>query len=194
MKNEDVSIIKLLLEHRNEDLNINRIAVILTKDYKTVHTIVKRLEKLGVIRIKEFGKSLKVELINKLHPFVFLAEYTRRDEILKNKDLTVMLDYFLNEVKTKCFVLLLFGSYAKKKATKHSDIDLMFIVPDNGSENIETVINNIAALLPLKLHVNVFKESEFIKMKNSKEITVGSEAISNNVILYGIEMYYELIR
>jgi len=194
MKNEDVSIIKLLLEHKNEDLNINNIACLLKKNYKTVYTIVKRLEDLKIITVKRFGKSLKVELVNKLHFFVFLAEYERKEEILKNKDLTVMLDSFLNGIKTKCFILLLFGSYAKKSNTKNSDIDLMFIVPDEDKEETEKNMHNIASLLPLNLHINVFKESEFINMKNSKEITVGSEAMNNNIILYGIEMYYELIK
>jgi len=31
-------------------------------------------------------------------------------------------------------------------------------------------------------------------MKRSKEVTVGSEAIKNNVILHGIEYYYEMIQ
>ncbi len=194
MKNEDVSVIKALLEHKNEDLNITRIAAILDKDYKTVHTIIKRLESLGVIIVKEFGRSLKVELVNKLHPLVFSAEYERQEEILKNKNLSVMLDSFLGGIKTKCFVLLLFGSHAKKTAGKHSDIDLLFIVPDECMPNLESAVYNMASLLPLKLHINVFKESEFIKMKNSKEATVGSEAISNNIILYGIETYYSLIK
>lgn len=194
MNNANVSIIKLLLEYRNEDLNISRIATILSKDYKTVHTIVKRLERLGVINIKEFGKSLKVELINKLHPTLFLAEYERREEILKSKNFSVMLDTFLEGIKTKCFILLLFGSHAKRKATKNSDIDLMFIIPDEDAKHMDSTIHNISSLLPLKIHINVFKESEFIKMKNSKETTVGSEAIKNNIILYGIEIYYELIK
>ena len=59
---------------------------------------------------------------------------------------------------------------------------------------MEKSIHHIASLNPLKLHLNLFKESEFIAMKKSKEFTVGSEAIKNNIILYGTEQYYELIR
>ena len=70
----------------------------------------------------------------------------------------------------------------------------MFIVPDAAEEKMEKEIHNIASTLPLKLHVNVFKESEFKAMKNSKETTVGSEAIENNIILHGIELYYEIIQ
>src|SRR3989344_3690640 len=146
MKDNDVLIIKMLLEHKNEDLNISSISEHLQKDYKTIHTIVKRLERLRIIRIKEFGKSLKVELMNILHPSVFLAEHERRTDVLKNKDLAVMLDSFLNGIETKCFVLLLFGSYAKKITTKHSDIDLMFIVPNKLEDEMEKKIYGIASL------------------------------------------------
>ncbi len=89
--------------------------------------------------------------------------------------------------------MLLFGSYAKKTQSKESDIDLMFIAPDS-DEKFESKIRNIARIIPLKLHINVFKESEFKAMKNSKILTVGQEVINSNIILYGIENYYELIK
>ena len=97
-------------------------------------------------------------------------------------------------MSTKLFILLVFGSYSKKTHTKHSDIDLMFIVPDAEEGKMEKEIYNIASTLPLKLHLNIFKESEFKAMKNSKETTVGSEAIENNIILHGIESYYEMVQ
>lgn len=81
----------------------------------------------------------------------------------------------------------------KKTQTKHSDIDLFFIVLD-ADKDFEQKVLSIAQLIPLQLHVNVFSESEFIAMKKSKENTVGSEVIKNNIILYGIEAYYELLQ
>ena len=88
----------------------------------------------------------------------------------------------------------MFGSYAKKTQTKHSDIDLLFIVPDSEEERMEKEIQTITRLLPLNLHTNIFTETDFKHMKNSKEITVGSEAMKNNIILHGIETYYEMIQ
>jgi hypothetical protein len=76
--------------------------------------------------------------------------------------------------------------------TKHSDIDLMFIVPDV-EEIMEKEINSIIRTLPLKIHANIFTESEFLAMKNSREITVVSEAMKHNIIIHGIESYYVLI-
>ncbi len=193
MKNQDSIIVRTILEHKEKDLSIADLSKLTKKDYKTAHTIVKRLEKNKLITLQQFGKSYKVILNSTAHPLIFEAEYARREEILQDKNLRVMLDYFKKGLKTSLYVLLLFGSYAKKKQTMHSDIDLFFLAPDADKEFEQKVLNT-AQLIPLKLHVNVFSESEFIAMKKSKEQTVGSEVIKNSIILYGIEAYYELLQ
>ena len=192
MKSKEGEVIKLLIENREKELSINQIAKLLKKDYKNTHNIVTRLSKANIVELTPFGKSHRVTLLNKAHPLIFEAEYIRRKEFLKNKDLAVMSDSF-KSFHSKLYILLVFGSYAKKTQTKHSDIDLLFIAPDMAEEKMEKEIQNIAGTLPLKIHVNIFKESDFKAMKNSKETTVGSEAIKNNIILHGVELYYEMI-
>ncbi len=192
MKSNEVEVIKLLIENRDKELNINYVAKLLKKDYKNAHNIISRLSKMQLVKLQPFGRSHRVILLNRVHPLVFEAEYIRRNELLRNKDIAIMCDSF-NRMHSKLYVLLLFGSYAKKTQTKHSDIDLMFIVPDAAEDKMEREIQNIASILPLKIHMNIFRESDFKAMKNSKEITVGSEAMKNNIILHGIEPYYELL-
>ncbi|MBI5397944.1 nucleotidyltransferase domain-containing protein [Candidatus Woesearchaeota archaeon] len=193
MKSKEVDIIKLLIENKEKELSINQIAKLLKKDYKNAHNIVTRLSKIRVVRLEPFGKSYRVTIFNKVHPLIYEAEYLRRQELLKNKDIAVMYDSF-QSMHSKLYVLLVFGSYAKKTQTKQSDIDLMFIVPDEAEERVEKEIENITGTLPLKIHINIFKESDFIAMKKSKEVTIGSEAIIKNIILHGIEFYYEMIQ
>ncbi len=193
MKSQEATIIKVLLENRDQELNISTLSKLLHKDYKTTYTIVKRLEKKNLITLEQFGKSFKIVLHLAAHPLVFEAEYARREEILRDKNLKIMVDYFKNGLKTSLYTLLLFGSYAKKKNSQHSDIDLFFIAPDS-DKDFEKKVMAITLLIPLKLHIQVFTEKEFAAMKKSKETTVGSEVIKNNIILYGIEAYYELLQ
>ncbi len=194
MMRKDCIIIKYLLEHKEQEMNINSLAEALQIDYKTVYTIIKRLEKENIVCLKIFGKAQKIELNQRSNPLLFQAEFERKNEFLKNKDMKVMFDYFMKGLPTQFFIFLVFGSYAKKKQTKQSDIDLFFIVSNEEYIRMEKSIHHIASLIPLKLHVNLFKESEFIAMKKSKEFTVGSEVIKNNIILYGMEQYYGLIQ
>src|SRR3989338_654457 len=129
MKHQETIIIKTLLDHKDTELSIAHLSRLTHKDYKTTHTIIKRLEKNKIVTLQQFGKSYKVILNNTAHPLIFEAEYIRREDLLKDKNLRVMLDYFKKGLKTSLYVLLLFGSYAKKTQTKHSDIDLFFIPP-----------------------------------------------------------------
>ena len=193
MKSKEVEIIKLLIENKEKEVSINQITKNLNKAYKNAHNIVTRLSKMQLVRLEPFGKSYRVLLLNKPHPIIYETEYLRRQELLKNKDIAVMYDSFKG-LNSKLYVLLVFGSYAKKTQTKHSDIDLMFIVHDTEEEKMEKEITSITNTLPLNIHVNIFKESDFIAMKNSKEVTVGSEVIMKNIILHGIESFYEMLQ
>ena len=193
MRSKDSTIIKFLIEHKNEELNILKISKALKMDYKNVYSIIKRLEKILLVKIETFGQSSRVKLNAQAHPLVFEAEFERRKDVLKDKNLAVMLSNFKRTIKSRLYVLLLFGSYAKKTQTKSSDIDLMFICTDGLEDAFEKDANRVARSIPLPLHPLVFSESQFIEMINAKESNVGQEALKNNIILYGIEQYYGMV-
>ncbi len=193
MKGKESEIIKFLIENKNDEFNILKISKSIGIDYKNVHSIVNRLKKSELLKIEQFGKSNRIRLIEKAHPLIFEAEFERRNDILKDKNLAVMLSSFKRGIKSNLYILLLFGSYAKKTQTKNSDIDLMFICPDPLEGGFERNIGRIARSMPLKLHPLVFSEKQFAEMANSKESNVGHEALKNNVILYGIEAFYGMI-
>lgn len=85
------------------------------------------------------------------------------------------------------FIALLFGSHAKGTANKHSDTDILTIGGD------EKKIQATLDLLPDKIHLTAIGYEDFINMLKSKEFTVVSEALKNNIILLGIEDYYRLV-
>ncbi|MFT4308905.1 MAG: nucleotidyltransferase domain-containing protein [Candidatus Woesearchaeota archaeon] len=193
MQKADVKVIQALLDYNNLRLSIRGLAKILKKDYKNMHNIIMRLANNNIVVLEPFGNAHKVTLVKKPHPYIFEAEHNRREDILRNKTIRAVLSYY-NNMSTVFFVLLLFGSYAKRNPTRHSDIDLLFIIPDGLEEIMNKEIMSISSTIPLPLHINVFNETEFKSMSMSKEFTVGSEAINNNIILHGTEYFYEMIR
>jgi len=193
MKSKDSTVIKFLIENKDKEFNILNIAEAMDMDYKNVYSIVKRLEKGSLVRIETFGQSSRVKLNTLIHPLIFEAEFERRKEILKDKNIAVMLSNFKRAIKSRLYIMLLFGSYAKKIQTKNSDIDLMVICPDGLEDGFEKGVNRVANSMPLPLHALVFSESQFVEMMNAKDSNVGKEALKNNVILYGIEQYYGMI-
>ena len=190
---EELSVVKALLGHKGLELSIRALAGLIRKDYKNTYVAVKRLEKAGVLTVELFGNTSRVLLSTIASPILFTAEFERRAELIKKKDFAVMLDSF-TQLRSRFYVLLLFGSYAKGTATKHSDIDLLFVVPKAFEVEFEKEINTLVKTLPLPFHIHVFSDNDFKAMNKSKEVTVGSQAIQHNVVLHGIETYYELLQ
>lgn len=182
----NINILGHLLSNRGKKLTINQISKDLNINYRIAHTKIKELEKEGLIIAEKAGKSLLCSLSGNFDEKIFCAEYQRMQKIIKNNDLKTIRKRFM-EAKQN-FILLLFGSYAKGAQTKNSDIDLLAI-----SEN-EKELAGIAELIPKKIHLSVVSYKSFLQMNNSKELTVVSEALKNNIILIGIENYYRLIK
>lgn len=180
----NIKILIFLLNNKEKKFTINQISKVLDINYRIAHTQVKLLEKENLIKTEIAGNSLLCSLTNVFNDKIFVAEYYRKQKIL-NKDFKIIVKRF--EEAKQNYILLLFGSYAKNTHNKHSDIDLLSITED------EKEIHDIAGLLPQKIHLTTITIKQFLAMKNSKELTVVSEAISNNIILIGIENYYRLL-
>jgi predicted transcriptional regulator len=183
----DVKILKFLLDRKNEKFTIKKISENLKINYRIAYEQVMKLEKDGLLTITRMGNSNICEFTYKFSQMVFEAEYSRRENFLKkNSDILVM-QRMLEELKFP-FISLLFGSHVKGTAGKHSDVDILAI---GGDEN---EIDSKLSLLPLKIHLTAVSYKSFMEMAKSRDFTVGSEAMKNNVILIGIEEYYRLLK
>ena len=184
-----LKIVKLFIEN-SKPKTIREISKQISADYRITYTATQRLIQQNILKTQTVGKSSLCELNSSYYGIeMYEAETERKDKILKNRNIKQLYKEIMSKVKTSFFVLLLFGSYAKNKQTKTSDIDLLFI---SSEKNFENKISDILSLLPLKTHPLVFTEEEFIRMKDTKKPNVVQEAIENNIILYGIEAYYRL--
>jgi len=186
-KQNSIKILKYLISHDNEMLNISNIAKGANIDYKNTYNIVKNFQKDKIVNLKRIGNYNIVQFSKKLNPLVYEAEFNRREQVFKNKEIKAIFSYLKNLYFPK--IILLFGSHAKGFANHNNDIDLMVIVKKNKKVEIERTLNT----LPFDIHLIFFTYEEFISMSISKEFTVVSEAIKNNIIIHGIEDYYNLL-
>jgi|SRR3989344_3676836 len=182
-------IIKLFLGDKKPK-TIREISQKIKADYKITHVASQRLIAQQILNAETVGKSSLCTLNEDYYGFeIYNAENERKEQIFKNKNILQLYKEIMGKTETGFFVLLLFGSYAKSKQTESSDIDLLFI---SNEKNFENKITDLLSLLPLKTHYLVFTEEEFVRMKNSKKLTVIQEAIESNIILYGTETYYKI--
>lgn len=188
MKTE-LKIIRHLIESKKPE-TIREIAQQIEADYRITYIAIQRLIEKKVLKVQTVGKSSLCRLDERYYGIeIYEAEDERRGEILKNRNINQLYKEIMSKVKTSLFILFLFGSYVKGKQTKSSDIDLLFI---SNESNFEHKISDVLSLVPLKTHILVFTEEDFTRMKDSKKSNVIQEAIKSNVILYGIEAYYQL--
>ncbi len=189
-------VLKTILEHQNELLNINTISKLSKLDYKNTYNIIKDLEEKNVIYCKIFGKSKIIFLNKKINPLLFETEYNRRKEFLqKNKKINLLYEKLLQ--LNFPFIILIFGSKVKKQykkqnrsKNKNSDIDFLIIT----EEKYVFKIKEILELYPINIHPTFINYEEFVLMLKNKEFSVVSEAIKQNIILFGIEEYYEILQ
>ena len=183
-------ILKFLIEHREKSFSINEIAKSINSDYKLVYINIEKLEKTGLVNVKKLGNRNQCEFTNNFNFQVLKVEEKRKRDSLKNQNFKVINER-LKQIKSPFFIFLVFGSYAKKTQKKGSDIDLCLITAD---KKINSKIHQMINLIPLDIHLLDFTVLEFLKMLKTKEDNVGKEIMKNNIILYGIENFYELIK
>ncbi|MEK6885641.1 MAG: nucleotidyltransferase domain-containing protein [Nanoarchaeota archaeon] len=185
MANETIEILKLLMDNREETFSIRKISQLRDINYKSAYIALKFLSREKLVDLKKVGNTITCIFNNNFNDLVFKAESLRREDLFKNKDFLII-HKRLSELKFP-FIALLFGSYAKGTAKKHSDIDLLTL---GGNED---KIQEAISLLPDKIHLTSLSYESFIKMIKSKDRSVVSEVIKKNIILIGIEEYYRLL-
>ena len=185
MANEAHNILRILIENPEERYSIRKLSKLRKINYKSAYQAVMKLEKEGIVNFERVGNTINCSFSKRLNPSVFAVEYERRKEILKDSNLSVMYNNF--KAIPFQFVLLLFGSHAKKTAIKHSDIDLLAITEH------QKEVERAASILPLDIHLTALSNKDFTSMVKSRELTVVSEAMKKNIILIGIDDYYRVL-
>ncbi len=185
MDNERLAILKLLIEHPEEAWSIRKISLRRGINYKSAYQAVHKLRQEGAVTLSTYGNTSICTFSRKWSESTLRVEYARLQELLHDKNFKVI-HARLSTISSQ-FILLLFGSYAKKTYTQHSDIDLLLIT-DKPAE-----IKNAVELIPLNIHLTVITYAEFITMLKSREFTVVSEAVKKNIILFGMEDYYRML-
>ncbi|MEK6792430.1 MAG: nucleotidyltransferase domain-containing protein [Nanoarchaeota archaeon] len=182
-------LLKYLIENKNP-VSIRQASGAIIVDYKNTHELVNKLQLDGVITKGKLGNTNPISINLAPNIEIYNVEKKRTEEfILKNPKLKVVKSY-IEEVNYPFFIVLVFGSYVNGTNTTGSDIDVCVIV-DNEDKSKE--LRQKLRLLPLKLEIHEFTIKEFISMIEKRQNNVGQEIVKNNIILYGVENYYNLI-
>lgn len=181
-------IIENLIENK-EPRSILSLSGSVVIDYKNTYNIVNELQ-TTIISKEKIGNTSLVRLNLVPNQEIYSVENKRMEEFLFRHPKLNIVKRYIEELGYPFMIVLVFGSYAKGTKTEGSDIDICMI-SDNKKETKE--LRERLNLLSLKLEIHEFTTKEFVSMIEKSQKNLGHEIVKNNIILYGIENYYNLI-
>jgi len=191
-----LKVLAYLIDNRENMQGIRELAKSISTVYYLVQKNVHQLKKKKAVELQKAGKTMVVKISEQADSsYLAEAENFKRELFYKRYPyIRTMLKKIIKEAKSCFFILIVFGSYAKKPSND-SDLDILAIAPDqNHREILGNAIRSAARTSTIIIHEEVIEEKSFISMIQKKELNVGSEAMENHIIAYGAENYYKLIR
>lgn len=155
----------------HQELHLREIARILEIDPGNLSKEMEKIEAEKIFKTIKKG-NLKIYSLNLKYPLY--------KEIKKIIDKTIGIEKKLQEVlrkTTKIDVAFIYGSFAKEKEDRFSDIDLMII----GNPNEDILISGTSSIetnLKREINYNIFSSQEFRKGLEKKEVFL-EEIIKN---------------
>ena len=196
LEKTDFEVLTFLIENLNKEFNIKEIADKLKRPYVKIHNSIKRLGNKNIIKEEVKGKShyCSIDYKNNIGIVCFINSQKSKEFLQKNKKIGLIIKDIITNIKIPNYTLLLFGSYAKNSADKHSDVDLAIITSSEDKEEIERIISSVKRLSSLEIHSLEFTYDDLIEMLKSKETNVGKEIVKKHIIFKGCEQFYDCIR
>jgi len=182
-RNKELDIISLYSGDYKSRFYLRQIGKLAKLPLKTCQNTLASLEREKILKGKIEGKNKYFSLnLDNIHvkSCLLKAEINKTDAFLKRYP---EFKTFLKSINTNS-VLIIFGSFAKFKADKNSDLDL-FIISDK-EEKLPF------HLMPRKVHQNSLKEESFKKAVAENE-TLIKEIEENHIILNNPSAYVNIV-
>jgi len=167
------------------------------KSNNTVQIALKEFQNQHIVKTTQTGNvtSYNLDLNNNLTlSYLNLINSLELEKKKFPKDILAKIQKKILK-QTEFFILAVFGSYAKSKATEKSDLDIAIIV-DSGNIKKEIIpfLETIKRREIIKIDYHVFTRDEFIDMLNADFENVGKQIYKNNLIYYGFVEYINMIK
>lgn len=195
INNTQLKVLSLFLSDPGKEYSIRDIAIKTGINYKLVYNEIIKLIQNNILFMEKKGHSnfCKLNISNSISLYVYI-ESLRKEEIQKKYSFVKVICNELLKLPYAYYSALLFGSYVKETVTKRSDIDLLFIIPNNlNIEEFQQKVSSLFSSLSYSIDANVISEESFLEMKKTTELNIANEIFGNHIIFFGGESYYKLL-
>ncbi len=181
-RNKKLEVIALYTSNYKAEFYLRQISKLAKLPLKTCQNILAVLEKEKILKSKVEGKnkyfSLNLDNIQ-TKSYLLQAEINKLDNFLNHSP---QFKTFLKSMNTNTPIII-FGSFAKLKADKNSDLDLLVLAKEE-----QKFPNH---LLPYKIHQINLSEDSFKKAFDEKETFI-KEIEENHILLNSPSSYVNI--
>lgn len=196
LNKEELAIMNVFRKNINRTMSITEIQKASKKASKPyVFNTLKKLARSGLIEKTIVGTSgaYNAKLAIGTVKYFSLLDIEDFENSKVPKKIVQKLIEELNSLKIP-YCILIFGSYAKGKATEESDVDIGMLVGDSTARKaFGPVVESISLREIIPLHIEIITTHEFFEMLLSKEANLGKEIAYNHIIVFGNEIYYQVM-
>lgn len=173
-RNNYLVVLSLYSGDYSKRFYLREISKIAKLPLKTTQTVLGKLEKDRIIRSAVQGKNKYFMLnLENIETKLYLIQ-TEVHKTLVFIDKYPLFKPFIKEIKNTSAPIIVFGSFAKFKAEKNSDVDMLIISKDK--------LDLPFHVLSYKIHEINLSEKEFMKGIETRE-TLVKEIEENHIIL-----------
>ena len=195
IQNQKIKLLSAWKKYPFNELSISEIMGITGKKTKPwVFNSLKLLAKNKLLTSRRKG-NLDIYTLNMDNPFLLQAiQYLESQENLDFAQLGVIID-IIKSVPVKNCCIVVFGSYASKKQTSSSDIDMCFLIEDKSVEKrIKPYFNEVKLNHAVKIDEHYIPFTDFVKMLLRKEENIATQIFRNHILFFNAEIYYCLVK
>lgn len=200
-----LKIMELFRMDLGKGITILQISKRLNIGYRPAYNHIREMDKESMVNIKKVGKAKECFLdlkSEKTRHVLGEVDMVRKERLYKKEPKVKSIIEKLIEKLTKKHIseihsIVLFGSYAKRKAVKGSDIDILFIVSNMKNKKLRENIERECASSEYSHNITVspmiIDAVEFRKMLELEELNVGKEVKECGISFYGSEQFWRFV-
>lgn len=182
-----LKIINYLGKHGRKQFTMHGLSIVVGIPYASFYRAVQQMKDL--LECTTIGKSKTLTLKREnpiIHSYLTISSDEERKEFLRKQPLIMKI---ASELRTKD-ILILFGSYAKRKETEKSDIDLL-VVNKDGKKSLS--FSKYEVVFKKKINPIFFTAKEFKIMLQDPEENVGKQALQDHIILNNPDGFWRMV-
>jgi len=167
------------------------------KSNNIVQIALQEFKNQDLIKTKKTGNVTTYSLNLTAHLTLSYLNLLNALAINKSKIPVRILDALQDRIfkHTELFILLVFGSYAKHKATEKSDLDIAVIVEsEQTKKEITPYLETIKRREATPIDYHIFTRIEFLEMLKADFENLGKQIFKSSIVYYGYIPYCNLIK